>query len=133
MLIYLRYQPGVGPLEWEVEQHGWTNGAIEWAHDLAEELFGVCELDIEDEIAMDDPRFEFLRMMRDEADEYWARLGWDITDGDGRQLRVMEYLARPLLCAVKQLHPGARFMRAEEEWGARLEADAKMFKNRRAL
>ncbi|WP_152520607.1 hypothetical protein [Sphingobium sp. HDIP04] len=129
----MRDQPGVGVLEWEVEQHGWKDETIEWAHDLAEDLFGVCEIDIEDEIAMDDPRFEFLKLMRDEADEYWGRLGWDITDGKGGQLRVMEYLARPLLCAVKRLHPDAAFTMAEEAWAAQLEADAKSFKSTRGL
>ena len=131
-LICLRNLPGVGPLEWEVEQHGWTDDLTEWAHDLAEDLFGVCELDIEDEIAMDDPRFEYLKLMRDEADEYWARFGWDITDGKGKQLRVMEYLGRPLLCAVKKLHADAKFTMADETWAARMEADAKSFKSKRS-
>lgn len=130
-LIYLRNEPGVGPLEWEVEQHGWTEALVESAHDLAEDLFGVCEIDIEVEMDLADPRFEFLRLMRDEADAYWARLGWDITDGEGRQLRVMEYLSRPLLCAVRHLHPAARFTRADEAWAASLEADAKQFKAKR--
>lgn len=126
-LIYLRYEPGVGPLEWQVEQYGWKDELIAMAHGLARHLFGVCEFDIEDEIALDDPRFEFLTMFRDEADVYWGQLGWDVTDGEGKQLRVMEYLSRPLLCAVKHLHPDARFTRADEAWAAKLEADAKHF------
>ncbi|WP_311269738.1 hypothetical protein [Sphingobium sp. WCS2017Hpa-17] len=126
-LICLRNEPGVGPLEWEVEQHGWRDDLIESAHDLADDLFGICELDIELVMDLADPRFEFQRLMRDEADVYWAQLGWDVTDGEGKQLRVMEYLSGPLLCAVKRLHPAARFTRADEAWGAKLEADAKQF------
>ncbi len=127
-LVCLRDQSGVGPLEWEVEQHGWTEDLVESAHDLAEDLFGVSELDVEDDIALDDPRYEFLKLMRDEADEYWARLGWDVTDGEGKQLRVMEYLSRPLLCAVKGLHPDAKLAMADDAWAASLEADARRFK-----
>lgn len=127
-LVCLRDQSGVGPLEWEVEQHGWTEDLVESAHDLAEDLFGVSELDVEDDIALDDPRYECLKLMRDEADEYWARLGWDVTDGEGKQLRVMEYLSRPLLCAVKRLHPDAKLAMADDAWAASLEADAKRFK-----
>lgn len=130
-LICLRDQPGVGVLEWEVEQHGWTDDLIDWAHELAEDLFGVSEFDLAGEIAFDDPLFEFLTLMRDEADEYWARVGWDITDGNGKQLRVMEYLSRPLICAVKRLLPAARFTKADEAWAAQMEADAKRFSSKR--
>lgn len=130
-LICLRDQPGVGVLEWEVEQHGWTDDLIDWAHELAEDLYGVSEFDLAGEIAFEDTRFEFLTLMRDEADVYWAQFGWDITDGEGKQMRVMEYLARPLLCAVKHLHPAAKFTRAGEAWAASLEADAKRFAAKR--
>jgi len=130
-LICLRDQLGVGVLEWEVEQHGWTDINIAWAHGLACDLFGVCERDIEEELSLDDARFDFLKLMRDEADEYWARLGWEVTDGEGQQLRVMEYLGRPLLCAVKDLHADAKFTKADDAWAAQMEADAKRFSSGR--
>ena len=67
-------------------------------------------------------------MMRDEADAYWASFGWDVTDGEGKQLRVMDYLIIPMVCAVERLIPIARFRGAANAWGARLEEEARRFR-----
>jgi hypothetical protein len=151
-MIFLRDLPGVGVLEWEVEQHGWTDEAEEWAHDLSEELFGISGHDTypaleEDgrltlagslreekgEAALEVARewkdhFQPLRMFRDEADSFWSSCGWDVTDGNGKQLAVMEYLGRSLICVVKKLHPAAGFTVSDEALEARLAEEARRFK-----
>jgi hypothetical protein len=143
----LRDLPGVGVLEWEIEQHGWTKETEAWAAELSILLFGIDEdathaaLDdrgrlliggtIFDDIgdrAMArveewEEQFEVLRMFRDEADAYWASCGWDVTDGLGKQLAVMQYFARPLICLVKSLHPSARFAIPEQQFRSCLKED----------
>lgn len=124
-LILLRHLPGVEVLEYRVQQHGWTDALEEWAHELSEDLFGISEHDIEED---EEERFPVLRMMRDEADEYWARYGWDVTDGEGKLLAVMEYLTRPLVCVVEQRHPDAGYKGGVDNWAAALEQEAERFK-----
>ncbi len=135
-LIKLRDIDYVGPLEWALEQRGPERSNIaahgyghsddleERGHGLAEHLFGICDEDIE----LDDSHFPVLRMFRDEADAYWASHGWDVTDGQGKQLRCMEYLIRPMVCAVERLHPDATLPSATDAWAAQLEEEAKRFK-----
>jgi hypothetical protein len=125
-LTLLRLIPEVGTLEWRVAQKGmWDEELIEWAHELAEHLFGISEYDIEED---EDEFFPVLRMMRDEADAYWKQHGWDVTDEEGKQLIVMDYLAKPLVCLVEKRHPDAQFKRSTEDWARQLEDDAKRFK-----
>lgn len=125
-LILLRDQPGVETLSYWVEQAGgWLDRYEEMAHDLAEQLFGISEYDIEH---IEDDQFPVLRMMRDESDEYWAKHGWDVTDGKGKQLIVMDVLIRPMVCAVEGLHPDARINHSADAWGAQLEEEAKRFR-----
>jgi hypothetical protein len=126
-LILLRHQPNVEVLEYRlVEEGGWTDDLEAWAHYIAEELFGISEYDIDDDL---EPHFEAVfRMMRDESDAYWAKHGWDVTDGEGKELKVMDYLTRPMVCLVEQLHPDARFKMSTDSWAAQLEADAKRFR-----
>lgn len=127
-MINLRDLPGIGTLEWAVEQKGyWTEELEEWARDLAEHYFGVCDCDLED---MSDDNFKPLRMMRDEADVYWRSFGWDVTDGNGKQLVAMDFLLKPLVCVVEKLHPDANFNSQDDTdaWAAELEEAAKRFK-----
>lgn len=138
-MILLRDLPGVGTLDWALEQWTPKRAALggrdydadedlhEFGLDVAEHYFGICD----DDIDLDDSHFPQLRMFRDEADEYWRSHGWDVTDGEGRQLRAMQYLLRPMVCMVEKLHPGAKFSGGEAElatWTAQLEEAAKRFK-----
>jgi hypothetical protein len=146
----MRDLPGVDVLEWEVEQHGWTTETEAWAAELSRLLFGIDEdathaaLDERGRLVIggstfDDigdraiarvedweKHFEVLRSFRDEADAYWASVGWDVTDGKGKQLIVMQYLARPLICIIKSLHPSAR-LAVSEEGSAYLSFNAERF------
>lgn len=132
-LTLLRHQPNVELLEYRlVEKGAWTDELEDWAHEIAEALFGVSEYDIEDDDEIEAKHFApVFAMMRDESDAYWAKHGWDVTDGNGKQLKVMDYLTRPMVCLVEKLHPDARFTQGEAEWGARLEAEAKQFRPKR--
>lgn len=138
-MINLRDLPGVGALEFQLEE--WTpkrgplggrdydaeDDLVNWAHDLAEHYFGICNEDID----LDDSHFPVLRMFRDEGDEYWRKHGWDVTNEEGKQLLVMEYFLRPMVCMVEKLHPDAKFNGGEADvdaWAASLEAEAKRFK-----
>lgn len=137
-MIRLRDIPGVGTLEWALEQRGGASHSPlhgfderedlnERAHDFAAYLFGISD----DEIDLDDSHFPVLRMFRDEQDEYWRSHGWDVTDGEGGLLRVMEYFTRPLVCVVEKLDEDAVFEGGEadlEAWTASLEEAAKHFK-----
>lgn len=81
---------------------------------------------------MFEDRFEAVfRLMRDESDAYWASHGWDVTDGQGKQLQVMDILTRPMVCMVAKLHPDAKFSGAEQAWASKLEEEAKRFKSSR--
>ena len=155
-MIQLRQLPGIEALEWALAQHGWTEDNSEWADDLAEELFGISEEDtypwVDDDGATFiggspvepsdqaellrlctawEANFEPLRYFRDESDAYWGALGWDVTDGAGKQLEAMRSLGRPLLCAVKALHTDAKLNIGAEDaeaWAARLAEEARIFK-----
>lgn len=141
-MINLRDLPGVGTLEFTLEQWTTPRAALggrdyaaeddldDWADSIAEHYFGICDEDID----LDDTHFPVLRMFRDEADEYWRGHGWDVTDGEGKQLRVMEYFIRPMVCMVEKLHPDAKFNGGDADvdaWAASLEAEAKRFKRSR--
>lgn len=127
-LILLREIPDVELFEYRFHEHGsWTDELEDWAHGIAESLFGISEYDIDDDWD-DDKYFPVLRYMRDEGDAYWAKHGWDVTDGNGKELRIMDCLTRPMVCLVEKLHPDARFTLADEAWAERLEADAKQFR-----
>lgn len=59
--------------------------------------------------------------------------GWDVSDGYGHPLYVMEQFAIPLLAAILGDY-GAKLPAAEamaEAWGADLAAEARRFRNRR--
>jgi hypothetical protein len=146
-LVRIRDLPGVDVLESEIEQHGWTEETEAWAGELAQLLFGVNEEDTQASLDAHgrlvlaghtfqdggtlaiaraetwEKHFEVLRTSGAEADAYWASWGWDVTDGQGTQLRLMDYLARPLICVIKALHPSARFGRLGTPAGAQLEAE----------
>lgn len=127
-LILLRDLPGIETLEYRFEQHGgWSDLLEEEVRDLAEELFGISEYDIDDDWD-DDEHFPQLKHMRDESDAYWASHGWDVTDGNGKQLAVMDILLRPMVCLVERKHPEATFSGGTEAWASQLEADAKTFR-----
>lgn len=132
-LILLRHQPNVDLVEYRYSEAGsWTEQVEDWAHQLAEDLFGISEYDIEDDDEALEARFQnVFGMMRDESDAYWASHGWDVTDGKGKQLAIMDILTRPMVCLVEKLHPDARFTGATEAWAAKLEAEAKNFKPKR--
>jgi hypothetical protein len=157
-LLYLRQLEGVGPLEWELKSHGWTDENIDRADNLAEYLFGITYEDTEacisdrgnltiagNEVQCSGPddhgraiaaweeNFAVLRLFRDESDAFWASVGWDVTDGEGRQLEVMRRMDRPLVCVVKKLHPDAELYLGEEQdeaeaWGSSLAEQARQFK-----
>lgn len=150
-LIRLRDQPGVAPLERQVEQHGWTEEPEERAHELSRQLFGIKDDDtrprpdgggvwiggwitpdigdlVRLKIAQWESHFEVERMLRDDADAYWASRGWDVTDGHGKSLAVMTYLVRPLVCVVKGLHSRARFANANEAGAEQRDAEARAFR-----
>lgn len=113
-------------MEWAVEQSGyWTDELEDRAHDLSEYHFGICDLDTDD---IDEAHFEVRRFMRDEADAWWATYGWDVTDGEGRQLRVMEFLTRPMVCMVKSLHEDASYSGGDKAWADQLEDEARRFR-----
>ena len=67
---------------------------------------------------------------------FWDAAGWDITDTNGLDLYAMEYLGRPLICALKGLRghlPGAVRSDAEvnalsQEWGRQLSEAAERFR-----
>lgn len=127
-MIRLRDLEGVGTLEWRVSQLGYWDHVFEsWGQDLAEHYFGVCEEDLEH---IPEEKFAVRRMMRDESDAYWRAHGWDVTDGEGKQLIVMDVFLKPMVAAVEKLHPDAIFeMKAStEEWARQLEEAAKRFK-----
>lgn len=127
-LILLRDLPGIEVLEYRIEEYGWTREVEDAIHELSEELFGIAEWDIPDEWD-DDEYYPAFKMMRDESDAYWAARGWDVTDGKGKQLQVMECLLRPLTCVVEKLHPDARYTGdTTAVWAAQLEAAAKRFR-----
>lgn len=130
-LKLLRRMPGVDWLEYQIETEPVSLEMLdEWGNDLAEELFGVSNPDIDDDAHGD--RFEQIgKMWRDESDAYWADHGWDVTNGKGAQLRVMDYLLKPMVCAVECLHPDAEFTLEGETWGRSLEEEAKAFKSKR--
>jgi hypothetical protein len=160
--VPLRNLPFVGPLEWAVAQQGWTDELEEAAHELAEEMFGICDDDTHLCIEAADSawlggrevpaqnaeelfrlqaewerHFEPLRYFRDESDAYWTSKGWDVTDGEGKQLEVMRYIGRSMICFVEGLHEealktigGFEDDDGAEAWGARLEEEAKRFKPR---
>lgn len=159
-LIRLRDLPGVGPLEWAIAEHGWTDTNEERATDLSDDLFGIDPDDTHpwldddgqtiiggvetsaaspEELASQcqawEQHFEVLRYFRDEADAFWTSVGWDITNGEGKQLEVMRLLGRPLVCVVKKIHVDASLNLEEEDdldaWTAKLEQEAKLFKPRR--
>jgi hypothetical protein len=156
----LRDLPGVGPLEWAISQKGWTDENEEWALDLSEDLFGIVPDDTipwtddsgkliiggvefagstHDELFSQceawEKHFEVLKYFRDESDAFWSSMGWDVTDGQGKQLEVMRILDRPLVCVVKKLHVDAKLNIDQEQnaeaWGAKLAEDAKRFKPKR--
>lgn len=119
-LVLLRDLPGVEALEWDVEVHDrWTDELEDRAHALAVELFGISERQFLGKIVQ--------TMMRDEADAFWAQRGWDVTDGKGNQLRVMDYLFTPLLCAIDNLHPDAKLPVGADAWAVNLEDEARRF------
>lgn len=127
-LILLRHLEGVGPLEWAVEQaDAWTEELEDYGHNLAVHHFGICEEDIE----LDDSHFPQLKHMRDESDAYWASHGWDITDGEGQQLAVMDLFLRPMVCMVERLHPDAHYAGAAKSWGEQMAEEAARFKRSR--
>lgn len=125
-LILLRHLPNVEVLEYRIEERG-LDAVEEWIHDLSEELFGISEYDIEDDWD-NETYFPAFAMTRDESDAYWAERGWDVTDGKGKQLQVMECLLRPLTCVVEKLHPDARFTGSTDAWAAQIEEAAKNFR-----
>ena len=154
-MIYLRYLDGVGPLEWALIQNGWTGANEERAAALSEHLVGIEEDDthswidddgklyiggVEVEPGADAPRllqeweahFEPMRMFRDESDAYWASVGWDVTNEEGKQLEVMRHLGRPLVCAVKRIHVDAALNIGQQQeadaWGESLAEEARRFK-----
>jgi hypothetical protein len=124
-LILLRHLPMVDVIEYRIETDGLTDDVEAWCDQLAEDLFGISEHDID---AADWDTFPVLHMMRDESDAYWASHGWDVTDGNGKQLAVMEFLARPMVCVVEKRHPQAQFKLAGEDWARKLEEEAKRFR-----
>ncbi len=159
----LRNLPGVGPLEWALAQEGWTPDNTEKAEALSEYLFGISrdetwlwvdgragtwlggvELIGIDRAGIDakaadwEKHFDVLKLFRDESDAYWASVGWDVTDGEGKQLEVMRELARPLVCFVKRIHADAYETLCDEghaedaeAWGERLAEEARLFKPKR--
>lgn len=88
--------------------------------------------------------FDFLDYEYDgEAETFWRVFGWDVTDGAGNELLIMEFLGRPLTAVVKRLHSKARCRFGEqagsdqtnfdsgaeaEAWGRALEEQARTFK-----
>lgn len=124
-LILLRNLPMVDVIEYRIETDGFTDDAEAWCDQLAENLFGISEHDIDEG---DWDSFPVFQLMRDEADAYWASYGWDVTDGRGKQLAVMEFLTRPLVCLVEKRHPRAQFKLASEDWARKLEEEASRFR-----
>jgi hypothetical protein len=158
-LILMRSLPGLGALEWAISQNGWTEENEEWAARLSEHYFGIDEEDTypwvgEDGLTMIggvpasasdradillkcaawEEHFEPLKLFRDESDVFWAELGWDVTDGNGKQLESMRAMGRPLICALNKLHVDARLSlgdeREAEAWAAKLAEEARTFKSR---
>lgn len=126
-LTLLRHLPHVEIFEYRYAEKGgvWVDHGL-WAADISDELFGISEYDVED---FDEVLFKpVLTMMRDESDAYWAKHGWDVTDGNGKQLEIMRWLTRPMVCLVEKLHPAAEFTMAAETWASQLEAEAKAFR-----
>lgn len=132
-LINVRDLPEVELLEYRLEGvGGWSDSLEDWAHELAEELFGISEYDIDEDDEALTVRAEYVkRLMRDESDAYWASHGWDVTNGKGKQLGVMDLFLLPMICLVEKLHPDAKFAHAADAWAAQLEAEAKAFKPKR--
>ena len=157
-MIYLRYLDGIGRLEWKLEENGWTDGNVDLADDLAQHFFGVWEEDTHLWFDEDDglhylggrpliglgaeemesrskeweAHFDVLRLFRDESDAYWASVGWDVTDENGKQLECMRRIGRSLVCAVKGVHTEAKLNLGDDDsaeaWGASLAEEARLFK-----
>lgn len=119
-----------GPDDWEVHDTPTTMGRLTRE---AQERHELWELP-----------FDFLDYEYDEeAEVFWTAFGWDVTDGNGNELAIMEYFGRPLTCITKRLHTKARFMLSKdpippasnadlqgeaEAWGASLAEDARRYK-----
>lgn len=119
---------------------GYTPGPSDGYFDYARELFIFNE---EGERRCDawELNFEFLEYEYDEeAGQFWTAFGWDVTNGAGAELLCMEYFGRPLAALLKNVHPAARLSltgddpldatREAEEWGKRLEEQARAFRKR---
>jgi hypothetical protein len=98
----------------------------------------------EGKLAEWESHFEFLDHEYEEEDVFWSAFGWDVTDGAGEQLAIMDYFGRPLVCLLKRLHARSRLSlsgddpliratpeeaeREAEEWGRRLAEEARRHK-----
>lgn len=132
-LILLRHLPDVEIFEYRFAEHKrvWDEDYESWAADISDALFGISDFDFDDDNPHEDRFQEVFRMMRNESDEYWAKHGWDVTDGNGKQLEIMDCLTRPMVSLVEKLHPEARFTHGTEAWGKSLEEEAKNWRPRR--
>ena len=138
-LIALRDLPGVADVEDELQRIGrrstpsWE--VFEQIEALAIALFGIENSDTHTPLTEDwEDQFDALSLMRDESDAYWAARGWDVTDGNGNQLRLMDFVGHAMICAVNGTHPDARLAvqaaSESEAWGVKLEEEARRFKHR---
>ena len=174
-VVVLRDLPGVAEIEEALHVPGRQllkeyDDLEERIDALSRRLFGITEEDTQfcprpDETVVDpfgvrqitdagavrwdewDEHFAFLTDEYEEEGAFWAAAGWDVSDGKGEELMVMEYFGRQIVCLLKGLHPRARLSltgddpipgatgqiaeREAEEWGRKLAQDAKTFKPRR--
>lgn len=146
-LVRLRDFTGVEALDWEIAQDPPDLSAfpqLKWEGDklvektgrlidridaMSTQLFGINR---HDTAFLDDEPFDAVRQMfADEAKNWWASHGWDVTDHNGRQMLIMEFFLEPMISALLQLHPDAKSPVEADLFATWLEEEARNFKPKR--
>lgn len=120
--------PGVAALEQRAKAE-WGAAAPATADQLCRDLFGLGAVDLHTSPA--DPP-EGAEYPLDTQVARFRELGWDVTDHDGRPLKVLRWLGQPLLTVCLGL--GGRLPETPdvESWSAAMqEAATSFFKQRR--
>lgn len=154
MVHVLRAFPGVSELESKFA------GAALWPQEL-ERLKGVADLLTERLFGLNvastlypgndgfrcmsdsewdawDMHFYALEYEYEDAKPLWDALNWDVSDGNGNELKCMALIGRQVLCVAKGLKgqiPDIESVEAEVQagaWGDRLEADVRRFRRKKS-